>query len=242
MHPRRAGALAFAISLAGVVLVVLLVGLAARAGPSGVTHGTPHDNLFHAPSTAPQHPAGQGAGAPKLRTLSHRPSTIPGAPFIGLVVRVALAVWVFWLLLRGLIWLHDDLQARRSNEPRPVEVQFEVLDDPEPLIEEMRRDADLQMELLLRGAPRNGIVACWERFEEQAERVGLARRPWETSSEFTLRLLESVAADDDAVSSLAALYREARFSEHEITESERDEAIAFLQRIRETVGRRRVVS
>jgi hypothetical protein len=152
-------------------------------------------------------------------------------------VRVALAVWALVLLMRGLLWLQEELLARRNTDPRPVSVAFDVLDDPEPLIQEMRRDADLQMELLLQGEPRNGIVACWERFEEQAERVGLARRGWETSSEFTLRLLDAVSADAGAVSSLAALYREARFSTHRIDDSDRERAVALLQRIRATVGR-----
>jgi hypothetical protein len=39
------------------------------------------------------------------------------------------------------------------------------------------------------------------------------------------------------VSSLAALYREARFSTHHIDDSDRERAIALLQRIRATVGR-----
>ena len=43
MQPRRAGALALGFSLAGVVLVVLLVGVAAGVGPSGLVHGTPRD-------------------------------------------------------------------------------------------------------------------------------------------------------------------------------------------------------
>ncbi len=49
----------------------------------------------------------------------------------------------------------------------------------------------------------------------------VARQPWETSSEFTLRLLDRVSADDAAVSRLEGLYREARFSDHEIDESRR---------------------
>jgi hypothetical protein len=93
----------------------------------------------------------------------------------------------------------------------------------------------------LGGEPRNAIVACWERFEEQAERVGLARKPWETSSEFTMRLLDVVSADPPAVSQLAVLYREARFSQHEITEANRQEALAALGLIRETIGSGRVV-
>jgi hypothetical protein len=242
MQARRASVMALGFSLAGVLLVVLLVGVAAGVGPSGLTHGTPHDPIFHAPRPHPASASTQSTGSPSSSPLPKGTSDIPGAALIGLAIRAALALWLIWLLMRGALWLREELAARRRREPEVAEIDFDVLDDPEPLVDELRRDADLQMEMLLRGTPRNGIVACWERFEEQAERVGLARRSSETSSEFTLRLLDVVAADQAAVSSLAGLYREARFSEHEITEDNRDEAVADLQRIRASLGRRPVVS
>jgi hypothetical protein len=240
MEPRRASALALGFSLAGVLLIVLLIGVAAGIGPSGLVHGTPHDSIFHAPppptpsssATTPAAPQGNGQ-------LPHGQSDIPGAAVIGTILRIALALWLLSLIWRGLRWLAEELAARRSRDPVPVVVDFDVLDDPTPLVEEMRRDADAQLELLLGGTPRNAIVACWERFEEQAERVGLARRPWETSSEFTLRVLDVVSADAAAVSRLAALYREARFSEHEITEDNRQQALEALDRVRSTIGRDR---
>ncbi len=79
-------------------------------------------------------------------------------------------------------------------------------------------------------------MACWDRFEEQAERVGAARKPWETSSEFTLRLLEAVAADQAAVRRLEGLYREARFSDHDIDESRRESALEALGAIHASLG------
>ena len=239
MQPRRAGALALGFSLAGVVLVVLLVGVAAGVGPSGLVHGSPHDSIFHAPteqssSSAPTQSPGPNQAAP----FHQGHSSLPFAGLIGTLLRIALALWLLSLLWRGRRWLAEDIQARRSREPAPLEVDFDVLDDPEPLVEEMRRDADLQLELLLGGEPRNAIVACWERFEEQAERVGLARKPWETSSEFTLRLLDRVSADDPAVSELARLFRDARYSSHEVTEESRDRAIEALDRIHRSLGSR----
>lgn len=243
MQPRRAGALALGFSLAGVVLVVLLVGVAAGVGPSGLVHGTPRDSIFHAPTAQPSSSSPTQSPGPNQATPFHEGhSGLPAAGLIGTLLRIALALWLLSLLWRGLRWVAEDFKARRSREPAPLDLDFDVLDDPEPLVEEMQRDADLQMELLLAGEPRNAIVACWERFEEQAERVGLARKPWETSSEFTLRLLDVVSADASAVSRLATLYREARFSEHEITEADRQQAVEALTQIRDTIGSGRTVA
>src|SRR5262249_6377541 len=120
--------------------------------------------------------------------------------------------------------------------PKAKNVDFDVLDDPEPLAEEIRSDAALQLELLLGGTPRNAIVACWDRFEEQAERVHVARKTWENSAEFTMRLLDAVAADSAAVARLERLYHEARFSDHEIDESRRESAVEALEAIHASLG------
>jgi hypothetical protein len=236
MSARRASALALGFSLAGVVLMLLLVVMAARSGPSGVIHGTPHDPLFQPPRPSVSHSTGQHHGPNSTTSLPHGGSSIPGATVIGAILRYALFGYLLLLIFRGARWLVEDLQSRRRREPRPEDIVFDVLADPAPLIEEMRRDADDQLELLLFGSPRNAIVATWDRFEEQAERVGAARKLWETPSEFTLRLLDAVLADASAVSRLSALYREARFSEHEITEHNRQSAVEALRDIQTSIG------
>jgi hypothetical protein len=236
MSARRASALALGFSLAGVVLMLVLVVMAARSGPSGVIHGTPHDALFHAPTPTASSSAAPQVGPNSTSTLPHGSSSLPSAALLGTVLRYALFTWLLVLVYRGARWLIEDLAARRYREPRREVIDFDVLDDPAPLVEEMRRDATEQFELLLGGEPRNAIVAAWDRFEEQAERAGAARKTWETSSEFTLRLLDAVSAPPEAVSRLAALYREARFSEHEITESNREAAIDALRDIHTSLG------
>ena len=98
------------------------------------------------------------------------------------------------------------------------------------------RDADEQDALLRDGDARNAIVATWHRFEVQGERAGVPRRPSETSSEYALRILDLAEADTGPVRRLAELYREARFSDHEITEEHRAEALAALAGIRRSLG------
>ena len=119
-----------------------------------------------------------------------------------------------------------------------MEVDFDVIESPGLVAGAIVRDAAEQTELLLVGSPRNAIVECWHRFEVQAHSAGLGRKSWETSSEFTVRLLELVAADAHAVATLSGLYREARFSDHEVGEQERSRALAALEQIHRGLGAR----
>lgn len=158
-----------------------------------------------------------------------------------------LLVWTLQVLLLGaIIALLTYLGAlairslrlrRRSREDREA-VEFTTLDEPSRVAEEIAADAGEQDALLRDGEPRNAIVAAWHRFEVQGERAGVGRRPSETSSEYAIRILDLVAADSGAVARLAGLYREARFSDHAITEDHRDRALEALAVIRRSLGAR----
>lgn len=217
------------------VLTVLVVGLmlvlvmfAARTGPQRIVNGTLVDPSIKPviPSITPP-PFGFG-GRPRGQGVIHHHQVFT---WIGWLIKIGFFVLVAWLLLRGLRRVREVVRERHRPEPRPTQVDFDVLEDPDELVDEMRDDAADQLALLLAGTPRNAIVACWDRFEEQAERVGLARQPWETSSEFTLRLLDFVSADGGAVARLELLYHEARFSEHVIDEDRRGQAVEALEAI-----------
>jgi hypothetical protein len=229
MTGRRAGVSAVVLTTLVVGLMLVLVMFAARAGPQSIVHGgtvvDSHPRVFDPlsqPTPLPQ------LGRHRASGLFHRPAALS---WLGWVVRIGVLMVLGWLAYRGVRRLSEVVRDRRRPEPRPTDVHFDVLDDPDELIDEMREDASAQRALLLGGTPRNAIVACWDRFEEQAERVRLARRPWETSSEFTLRLLDLVAADDGAVARLERLYHEARFSDHVIDEDRRTAAVEALESI-----------
>jgi Domain of unknown function (DUF4129) len=208
--------------------MLILVMFAARTGPQRIVDGTLVDPSFQGvdPSYSPP-PFGFGRHHQGSGIIHHHQVFT----WIGWMIRIAFLVLLAWLSYRGVRRLREVVRDRRRPEPRPVAVDFDVLEDPEELTEEMRADAEDQLALLLGGTPRNAIVACWDRFEEQAERVGLARREWETSSEFTLRLLDFVSADGGAVARLERLYHEARFSEHVIGEDRRTAAVEALDAI-----------
>jgi hypothetical protein len=222
-------------------MMLVLVMFAARTGPQRIINGTLVDPTFgHVdPSLRavplPSHPR-RHARPP----LFDHPAVLSWA---GRIVWIGILLLLGWLAYRGLRRLLEAVRDRERPEPRPAEVHFDVLDDPGELIDEIRDDAAGQVALLHGGSARNAIVACWDRFEEQAARVGLARRPWETSSEFTLRLLDFVGAEGGAVARLERLYHEARFSEHAIGEDRRTAAVEALESIhsslpvRTSVGR-----
>jgi hypothetical protein len=238
MTARRASVSAVVLTVLMVGLMLVMIMLAARTGPQRIVHGTLRDPAFRGvnpsfkPPPRPKGPRGhQGQG------LIHSNRFFTD---VGFVIRLALIAALVWVLYLGARRLREAWVDRRRPPPRPDHVLFDVLDDPEPLIEEMHQDAADQIALLLGGTPRNAIVACWDRFEEQAERAQAARKPWETSSEFTLRLLDRVSADPAAVARLEVLYREARFSDHDIDEPRRTAALEALESIHASLGRRPV--
>lgn len=114
---------------------------------------------------------------------------------------------------------------------------FEVLEDLPDLIDTMTADAAAQRRALTRGEPRNAIVACWLRLEAAAAAAGVEPRPADTADEATARILSEYSVDPGAATQLAALYREARFSTHEMDEGDRASAIACLEAIHEGLQR-----
>lgn len=235
---RRAGMLGVAGALAATLLVVVLAAWAADTGPEALFRGEGYPRAEPVPTTTtatptPTRPSQIRKGA------EQRPAEPPKwLVVLGRLLEIGFLVALAYLVLRLLGWLRLRWRDRTPRPPPPAEVEFEVLDPPRAAAEAMVRDAPAQLDLLHEGTPRNGIVACWHRFEVQAAEAGVGRRPWETSSEFTLRLLDLVSADHTAVSALARLYREARFSDHAIGEDARGEARAALAQVHDELTRR----
>ena len=152
---------------------------AVRAGQPDAVHpltarrSTRRTRAGRIPHQPPLHALGWlSRGCPAVRAVAALPSDSAGS-------------WPAW-----------STGARPAGAGR---VEFDVLDDPERPGRGDPRRLRRPARTAARRHPRNAIVACWDRFEEHAERAGLARRPWETSSEFTLRLLDLVSADRGAV-------------------------------------------
>ncbi|GAA4693006.1 DUF4129 domain-containing protein [Nocardioides conyzicola] len=235
MTARRSGTLAVALVAVGVLLGVVLVTWAASIGPNDVIRGdgpslaTPTDQPSQ--SATPQgdtdpvpRPHDAGAHAGWIRVIA-------------VLLNVAAVVLVVALLVWLVRWLLAVRRVRRDRASRSVRLEsaFDVVDPGAAVARELLAGIDAQRAALTGGSPRNAVVACWHRFELAAAAAGVERRAWETSSEHTIRVLDLVDADPAAVSRLAGLYREARFSQHELTEDDRTAALEALDRIHRTV-------
>jgi Domain of unknown function (DUF4129) len=223
---RRAAALAPALA-AGLLLLLW----AANAGPVALLRPSGRRLSFDTdtPSTEPSaSPSGaRGAGdpreAPQTIDLSWLGDLLAWAVIIASLVGVALlARWV---------WLH---RPRRPEAPPKVDV--EVLPASE-LARILSEDHDAQLDAVSGGSPRNGIVRCWLRLEESVAAAGLPRARHETAAEFTVRVLHRLDLDPRAIGDLARLYREARFSEHELGEDARSAARSALESLHEDLRR-----
>lgn len=98
-------------------------------------------------------------------------------------------------------------------------------------------DADAHRAALADGSPRNAIVACWLRLEASVESAGVEHDPAVTSTELTADVLQRFPVDGAAVERLGALYREARFSSHELDERHRRVAITALDGVHAALRR-----
>jgi hypothetical protein len=243
MSAGRAGTVAVASVVASALLLVVLAAWASSIGPGGVLRGdgppsaaTP--TLIESSSSATADPGEPLAADGHTGT----PRWVRVAAFL---INVAVTVGAVYLLARYVVLpLAGGVRLRRVRRAArrrrgEEDLGFAVVEPPEAMAREMLADAAEQRRVLVDdGSPRNAVVACWHRFETQGAAAGLERRTWETSSEYTLRVLDLVEAHEPAVVRLAALYREARFSEHDLTEEDRRVALEALDAIHRTIGAR----
>jgi hypothetical protein len=234
--PSRAGTTAVVAVIGATALLLVLVTWAASIGPDRVVSGG------HVGSLNPTQPTSgvTVTHAPRpLQPFPHHHREPPGWQYaLAFALEILTICVVLFLAVRLLakltqLWLARRRRGRREKER---EVEFEVLGSAQQVTEVIAEDAvEQRHELEVGGEPRNAIVECWHRFELQAARAGVERRTWQTTSEFVLGVLDLVGADRGAVARLAGLYREARFSDHPMTDAHRAEALAALDAIHDSL-------
>lgn len=236
MRPVRgaAGATLAVLLVTGALLVLLT--WAASTGPDELLHSDPGGTARSTQATATPAPTSTPSQGPRPDPLQEALDRPTGTSLLGIAVAVVGSLALAWVAFRIGRGAWRSWREREVASADPEEVAFEPL-SPVAMAREMSADAAEQRDLLTGGTPRNGIVQCWDRFEQVAARVGLAREAWETPAEFTLRFFDLLEADARPVQRLATLYREARFSDHELSEADRDTAAEALGAIHESLRR-----
>ena len=223
---RRALAVGPAISLG-----LLLLLWAATTGPARVlspsgrrrTFGTPFQPEAVSTSAAPRNLEELTKDVQQTHDLSWLGDLLAWAVLLGFLFVVVLLARFAWV--------------RRPRRPEaPPEVDFDVL-PAERLARALSEDLDAQLDAVAGGTPRNGIVRCWLRLEQSVAEAGLPPQRFETAAEFTVRVLHRLDLDPRAIGRLAGLYREARFSEHELGEDARTAARSALEQLHEDLRR-----
>lgn len=228
-------ALVSVLAVAGVLLVLLLIGWAASTGRNPVFTGpgwdrdvlhqedrqttTPTASESASPTAEPEPEAARGTSRAAGVVLSIAAFVLTGLVLLMMVAGTLAAIRYFWRLRRARMLVPGD------------EIAFDEIDVPRAAARALVEDAEEQRRALSDGEARNAIVRCWERFETRAAAAGLPRRPWETSSEYVARALAELSVRGDAVRRLERLFVEARFSTHPIDEDHRRAALEALDAI-----------
>ncbi len=147
------------------------------------------------------------------------------SPFWRIIAAVGFGVLIWLAVVVASTWLRmlRGIDRRRHSVGQHVTPLPEIA---EPVVE---LDVVAARAALAEGSPRNAIVACWLQLERDAASAGLARHPAETSVEYTGRVIGASSAERAPIEELGALYREARFSRHELDDSHRRRAVSALE-------------
>jgi hypothetical protein len=211
-----------AVAAAGTIVIVAVLALAASSdsvrvwsnppsanGPAPTVSRSPNTIEVPADTVAPDEEVAPPWGGSLL-------------PYIGVAVLLlvlVLIVRMFSAWDRRQRW-RQLARRRRLRQALPEIVETDLVVD--------RAAAD---EALATGVPRNAIVACWMQLERDASAAGLRRAPAETSLEFVERVVAASSVDPGPIRELAGLYREARFSQHEMGEADRERARVTLRQV-----------
>jgi hypothetical protein len=149
------------------------------------------------------------------------------------LVQVVVVLIILGVLVLFALAARDLLRRVTPRITGEREADFASPDVPQAVLE----GADHGLAALEHGPPRNAIVAAWVALEGAAGAAGLPRHPAETSTEYVTRVLRVWDVDPRSLAELAALFREARFSTHPLTEAHRQRAITALATIRSDLGR-----
>ena len=211
-----------------VVSALMLIALAARSdrapllAPKQVAAPT---GVITEPTASPTSTSGRGSAGQSRSGSQHQPNWLV---WFGAIVAIAPVV-IALLFAPAMLYVPDVGLWFGRREPRsaePAEVDDEVA--PPPLVDAVAEG----LRELDQGGPGEGVVACWVQLERAAADAGTHRAAPETASELVGRLIDRHPVSSGPLLRLADLYREARYSRHELPESARAEARTALEQLR----------
>lgn len=214
---RRRGGVPLAVSLAVLLGIAgfLLALLGAHVDPPGyVAHPAPTQTV---PQSAPA-PTAAPPPAPGEESASSRPLHEVGNLVLGLYLAALIGGLLALAVLLSRALAGRPARRRRSPgepEPRGYDLQ------PQFVAQHMADAAAAGLdELAAEGPVADVIIACWQRLRAAAAQAGVPPVASDTPEESIARVLRAGAVSDAAagpLATLAGLYREARFSDHDMS-------------------------
>lgn len=159
-------------------------------------------------------------------------------PVLVSVITVAMKLVLAAVVAIVLVALARFLLDRWRNRGVTAEDQVAEVD----VVPEVLLEGALEGErLLARGTPGNAVIAAWVALEDVIRAAGIRDDDSRTAADLVTAVLRSHRVDRAPLDTLAALYREARFSRHPIGEEQRTtarEALVHVQAdLRRTMAR-----
>jgi hypothetical protein len=212
-----------AAALVVLVAVLVLLGLAARSG--SYAPELPAAPTRSAAATAP--PTAAGQTLPTAAPVS-TDAALPVNTATGQVVLVLLLVAVAaGMVVLGVLLVRHRPRLRRGPPVHPSAVS-PGSDRPQAIPEAV----DQALLAVEQPDAREAVVQAWLRLGTAAAQAGTPARAAETATEYAERLAAVHGLPATSVHRLAALYREARFSDHPVRDDQRDAARAELTALR----------
>lgn len=117
------------------------------------------------------------------------------------------------LLARVVHWIVRIIQPAPATTVTGAGADSAVAGEPDAQIVQSGLAAALQV-LASERDPGNAIVRAWQGLQDAAAAAGLDRRPAETTSEFTARILYRSRRSAEPIDVLLSLYQRVRFRDH----------------------------
>ncbi len=194
------------IVVVGVALVLVALTLLAR----GVLHA---NGVQRPPRPQPPAASGTDPGTP-AEAYKPRFATTPVLLVLGLSASVAVAAYLAYR------------PRRRSRTGLDASWALTLADVLADTLDDLRAEPD----------PRRAVIAAYARLEHTLGAFGLPRRAAEGPDEYVQRIFVDLGVSSRFARRLTQLFARAKFSQHAVEQTMKDEAIDLLEAIRTALG------